>query len=94
MNKAKFKLWFHENWLRWTIVLIVVVTIVTTVAGTYVYIFQLESFQKQTMMASAPLYLFASVISAVVFVFCYRFMFSGGMAKMTASLAKPEAVSI
>jgi cell division protease FtsH len=89
MNKAKFKIWFDENWLKWSLVIIIVIGVVTTVIGTVVF-FQLESFQKQTMMATTPMYLFQSIVASLVFVFGYRFFMMNGLTKLNSQSKKVD----
>lgn len=84
MNKAKFQLWWDEHWLRYLLILIIIVGVVTTAIGTWVFLFQLESFQKQTIMATAPMYLFHSIVASLVFVFGYRFFMMGGLSKLNS----------
>lgn len=88
MNKAKLKIWWDDNWLRWALIIIVAVGIVTTAVGTFVFLFQLESFQKQTIMATAPMYLFHSIIASLVFVFGYKFFMMGGLSKLHSQTRK------
>lgn len=81
MNKAKFRLWWDENWLKWVLSTIVVVGVVMTIIGAVSFA-QLESFQKQTMLATTPMYLFQSIVASLVFVFGYKFFMMGGMSKL------------
>lgn len=89
--KARFKLWWDDNWQKLAIGAVVILVVVSTVAGTYVFLFQLESFQKQTMIASFPIYFFSAVISSLVFVFGYRFFGMGGMSKLSSQSRKLDA---
>jgi hypothetical protein len=88
MNKAKFKMWWTENWLRICIGLVVVICIIATVAGAWVFMFQLESFQKQSLLASFPIYLINGVATTLLFLFGYTFMLSGRFTKMASETKK------
>jgi cell division protease FtsH len=93
-NKARFRLWLDEHWMTWTLVALIIVTIVGTAIGTYVFLFQLDSFQKQTLTASIPLYLFNSLIAALSFVFCYWLFLYGGLTRMKATKMEAEMVNV
>lgn len=80
--------------MTWSIGIIVIATIVGSVIGTYVLLFHLESFQKQTLVASIPLYLFNSIIAALAFVMCYWLFLYGGLSKMKAQKMQAEFVNI
>ncbi|OVE76519.1 hypothetical protein BVX98_05940 [bacterium F11] len=94
MKQAHFRIWWFNNWLKWSVATIVVVCAVSLFAGGYVFLFQLESFQKMTLIATAPMYMFHSVIAALAFVFCYWLFLYGGMAKLKASRIKAEDVNV
>ncbi len=91
MNKAKLKLWWDDNWLSIVKWLLIVMTIAVTIAGSYVFLFQLESFQKQSLLASFPIYLFNAIVSSLVFVFGYRYFMMGGMSKLSSQSRKLDA---
>lgn len=80
--------------MTWSIALLVIATIIGSVVGTYVFLFHLESFQKQTLVASIPLYLFNSLIAALAFVLCYWLFLYGGLSKMKAQKMQAEFVDI
>ena len=65
MNKAKLRIWWNENWLKYLGIGLLIVIGVMTIAGTYVFLFKLESFQKQTLVASGPIYLLHSLVAAI-----------------------------
>lgn len=94
MNKARLKIWFDEHWMSWALIGLVIVTIIGTVIGTYVFLFQLDSFQKQTLTASIPLYLFNSLIAALAFVFLYWLFLYGGLTQMKATKMEAEVVNV
>ncbi len=80
--------------MTWTLVILLIVTVVGTAIGTYVFFFELDSFQKQTLTASIPLYLFNSLIAALSFVFCYWLFLYGGLTQMKAAKMDAELVSV
>lgn len=94
MNKAKFKIWWDDNWIRYTIGLVVVIGVVTTVVGMYVFLFQLESFQKQTLLASGPIYLFHGAVTSLIFIFGYRFFLTGGFSKIQKKRLNVEFLQV
>jgi len=94
MNKAKLRIWFDEHWMMWTLGIILLGTLVGCIIGTYVFLFQLDSFQKQTLTASIPLYLFNSIIAALSFVFCYWLFLYGGLSQMKAKKMQAEFVNV
>lgn len=94
MNKAKFRIWWDEHWMAWALGLLLVGTLVGSLIGMYVFLFQLDSFQKQTLTASIPLYLFNSLIAALAFVFCYWLFLYGGMTRMKAQKMQAEFVNV
>jgi cell division protease FtsH len=61
------------------------------VVGAFVFFFQLESFQKQSMLASIPIYFFSAVISSVIFIFGYTHFMMRGMSKMSSQKRKLNA---
>lgn len=74
MNKAKFKIWWDENWLKFLLWGIGTVSVIALLYGTYVFLFQLESFQKQSLVATFPIYLLTGVISTVVYIYGFTMM--------------------
>jgi len=94
VNKAKFQLWLAEHWFSWTIGVLVIVTLGALTVGTYAFLFEVDSFQKQTLMASIPMYFFTSIVSAVAFVAMYKMFLMGGYAKMKSSIVRAEIVSV
>src|SRR5215216_763130 len=94
MNKAKFKIWIDEHWMNWALGIILIGTVIGCAIGTYVFLFQLDSFQKQTLTASIPLYLFNSLIAALSFVFCYWLFLYGGLTRMKAQKMQAEFVNV
>jgi len=94
MNKARLKIWWANSWLKWSLVILGLISVVSIVGGGYVFLFKLESFQKQSLIASAPIYFFHSIIAALSFVFCYWLFLHGGLQKIRASRVKAEDVSI
>ncbi len=91
MNKAKLKLWWDDNWMSLMKWLLIVLSLGLTIVGSYVFLFQLESFQKQSLLASFPIYLFNAVVSSLVFVFGYRYFMMGGMSKLSSQSRKLDA---
>jgi cell division protease FtsH len=87
MNKAKFRMWWEDNWLKLVLWLVGIASVIGVVAGMYVFIFQLESFQKQSMLAQIPIYFFSAVISSIIFIMGYRFILPGGT-KMSSTKKK------
>jgi cell division protease FtsH len=95
VNKAKFRLWIEEHWMSWSIAALAVITIVALLVGTYAFLFETDSFQKQSLLASIPVYFFNSIIGAIAFVVLYRLVFmGGGLSKMNTTKAKAEMVSV
>ncbi|MFN0118311.1 MAG: AAA family ATPase [Elusimicrobiota bacterium] len=74
MKKARIKLWFSENWLKLFLWTIGILCAIATVYGTYVFLFQLESFQKQSLVASFPIYLINGIVTSMVFIYGYTLM--------------------
>lgn len=93
MNRAKLKIWWDDNWIRLLIGTIVIIGVVTTLVGLVAFS-QLESFQKQTMLATGPMYLFHSIVASLVFIFGYRWFLSGGFAKMKQKKLNVEFVNV
>lgn len=91
MTKAKIKLWWDDNWLSLVKWFLIVLSLVLTVVGSYVFLFQLESFQKQSLLASFPIYFFNAIVSSLVFVFGYRYFMMGGMSKLSSQNRKMDA---
>jgi len=96
MNKAKLRMWWDDNWLKFLLWIIGIATMVGVVLGMYVFVFQLESFQKQSMLASIPIYFFSAVISSVIFIFGYQFFMMRGFSQMSSQKKKlnVEAINI
>src|SRR3712207_4554163 len=88
MNKARFRIWWDDNWLRWLLGIIGVALIVLLVAGTYVFIFQLESFQKQMLLAQGPIYFLNGVVHTLIFIFGYRFLMTNSLSKLSSRTKK------
>jgi len=88
MNKAKFKMWWDENWLKWSLWLVGIIAVIGTVIGSYVFIFELESFQKQSLLASIPIYMLNGVVTSVIFIVGYQFILGNGMSKMGSNTTK------
>ncbi len=84
MNKAKLLIWWQDNWIKWAGGLLIVMCVLSGIYGTYVYLFKLESFQRDSMSAMAPFYIFYSIPTALAFVFFQWFFFYGGTSKMSA----------
>lgn len=94
MNKARFKIWLSDNWMKWTLILLIVIGIVTTIYGTYIFLFKLESFQRDTMVATGPVQLFQGIITSIVFVLCYWLFFYGGFSKLKTQKVSAEFVNV
>ncbi|MCB4757143.1 MAG: AAA family ATPase [Elusimicrobia bacterium] len=94
MNKAKFKIWWDEHWLSLILWITVSVGVVLVFGGVYVYIFQLESFQKQSMIAQAPLWIFTTAIGAIIYIWGLRFFMYSGFSKMKSSRMNVEFTTV
>ena len=81
MNKAKWKIWWNENWLKWLIILAVVAVIVFLPYGLFIFFFRMESFQRDTLMGSIPAHAMVGIFYSASFVFMYWLAFHGGFAK-------------
>lgn len=93
-TKARLKIWLDDHWITWAIVAIAVVGLVMAIAGTYVFLFQLESFQKQSLIAQAPVGLLMAIVSAMVFIFGYRFFLTGGFQKLKTQKLNVEFLDV
>ncbi len=94
MNKAKFKIWWDDHWLKLLIWGAVIATVVIMVAGSYVFFFQMESFQKQTLIGSTPPQMFIGVITTLLFLFGYQLFMTGGFQKLQQKKFNVEFVGI
>ncbi len=94
MNKAKFKIWFFNNWMKWAVGILVVITAVVMFYGSFVFLFQIESFQKQTLIAQMPVYLLGGVITSICFVAMYWLFLYGGLQRMRGSHINAETVNV
>ena len=91
MNKAKFKIWWDDHWMSLAKWVLIVLSLALTIVGTYVFLFHLESFQKQSLLASFPIYFFNAIVSSLVFIFGYRYFMMGGMSKLSSQSRKFDA---
>jgi len=80
--------------MKWSVILLTVITAVITLVGTFVFLFQLESFQKQTLIASMPIYLLSGIITSICFVFMYWIFLYGGLQKLRGSQINSESVNV
>lgn len=94
MNKAKLKIWWNDNWLKWSIIILAVSIAFITIYGFYIFLFQLESYQKQVMISQMPIYLISGAIHSVMFVGMYYLFLHGGLTKMKAQKMQAEFVDV
>lgn len=92
MNKYRFRLWFEDNWMKYFIGFLLISILVSTIFGAYVFFFRLESFQRDTFVASSPVYLFQGLVTSLTFVFAYWLFLYGGLTRMQAKKVNVEFV--
>src|ERR1044071_1955938 len=83
-----------DNWIRLALGLTAVIVVFLMVAGTFVYIFQLESFQKQALISSMPFQIIFVVLYVVLFTATYPMMMSGGFSKLKQKKVNVEFLDI
>jgi cell division protease FtsH len=102
MNIKKLKKFIKLHWIKITFLFIgsifLTILIILLVVGLQNF-FGLESFYKRMTLASIPLQLFLSIITAFIFATIYTlmwfyFFFGGGFAKLGQKKVKPEEVSV
>ncbi len=92
--KARIKIWWDDNWLRLTLWLCGLLTLVIMVWGTYVFSFQLDPFQRQNLIGTSPFQLFISAITSVIFIYGYMIFMRGGFTKFSQKKLNVEFVNI
>lgn len=94
MNKARFKIWLMDNSIKWSVIFLVICILVSVIYGSYVFFFRLESFQKDTMIATGPVALFQGLIFTILWFVGYWMMMMGGMSKIKSRKVNIELVNI
>ncbi len=102
MDQKKLKKYIRLHWIKIVLICVGVVILTTLLVLIVVGLrnfSELESFYKKLTLASIPLQLFLSIITAFIFAsiymsFHYWFLYGGGSAKMGQSKIKAEEVNV
>lgn len=94
MNKAKIKIWWMDNWMWLSLTVTGIVVGLLMVAGAWVFMFQLESFQKQALIASMPFQILFAIVYVIMFAASYPLMMSGGFSKLKQKKLNVEFLNI
>jgi len=90
-----FKLWFSDNWLKVTLILLILSAAAFFIWGTVV-LFTMDSFYRTLTIAQLPVQMYMSAVGALLFVFFYLHVFGnqlGGMRKDSRIKSKDVQVS-
>lgn len=94
MNLAKFKIWWHDNWLKYVLWTTGIVTLIIMIYGSFVFFFQVESFQRQSLIGTAPFQLFIGAVTTIMFLAGYTFFMRGGFTKMQQKRLNVEFLNV
>lgn len=90
MMYRRIKVWLMNNWVKLLITVAVILLIFFTIVG----LASLESFYLNLTLATLPLQLLMTALNAVVFVYLYMTVFSGGFSKMKKTKTKAARVNV
>ena len=85
-----WKMWFKMHWIKFVIVLAVILVALLAVWG----LMSLESFYRNITLATMPINLIMVALNATIFVFMYMAFMQGGLAKISKSKIKGELVNV
>ncbi len=90
MMYRRLRVWFINNWVKLLIIVAVVLLIFFTIVG----LASLESFYLNLTLATLPLQLLMTALNAVIFVYLYMSVFSGGFSKMKKNKVKAAQINV
>ncbi len=94
MNWAKLKIWWNDNWMRFLLWTVGLITLLVVIYGSFVFFLQMESFQRQSLIGQAPFQIFMGAITSIIFIAGYSLFLRGGFSKFQQKKLNVEYLNV